>query len=82
MTRQILPWKLIQDGFPEKPGKNNYEHVACLTIDKNGEMKILLWNCEEGYWDNEEGDDYKCDADAIQYYLPLSEIPIPGESKN
>lgn len=82
MEKQVLPWKSIKDGFlPEKTGKVNYEHVGCLVIDNSGEMRILMWNCEERYWDDEEGDDYECDADGVQYFLPLSEIPIPGEIK-
>lgn len=82
MEKVQLPWRSVNDGLlPEKPGKSNYEHIPCLVIDRIGEITILMWNCEEGYWDDEEGDDYECDADKIQYWVPLSEISIPEPPK-
>lgn len=71
-----LPWKATRNGLPEKPGKQNYEHVPCLVILDQG-FRILCWNCEHGCWDDEDGDDYMCDATEVDYYVPLIELSKP-----
>lgn len=71
-----LPWKATKDGVPEKSGKLNYEQIPCLVIH-DGCITVLCWNCEDECWDDEEGDDYECDADEVDYYIPLSDINTP-----
>ena len=72
-----LPWESPQtDRLPVKPGKRSYEQIPCLVITSFG-FVILQWNCEHKCWDDESGDDYVCDAMEVNYYIPLTEIPIP-----
>jgi hypothetical protein len=51
--------------------------VACLVITQYGLITIFSWNCEENYWDDEDEDDYKCDAFYVEYYIPLSQLKTP-----
>jgi hypothetical protein len=77
MEQVQIPWISTKDGLPEKPGKSSYEHVACLVITQYGLITIFSWNCEENYWDDEDEDDYKCDAFYVEYYIPLSQLKTP-----
>jgi hypothetical protein len=69
-------WISPKDKLPGKPGISTYEHVPCLVKYK-GCITILSWNCEENCWDTEDGDDYKCDPEGVDWYMPLSSIPEP-----
>ncbi|HLI94247.1 MAG TPA: hypothetical protein VKU83_11575 [Puia sp.] len=72
--RNMIPkWFSTKDMFPEKTGRQAYEHVDCLVL-KGGYIERLMWNCEEKCWDDAEGDDYECDAEAVSHWLPMSLI--------
>jgi hypothetical protein len=75
MDKIIIPWKEPKDGMPEKSGKLVNEQIPCIVI-LDRVIRILQWNCEHG-WDDEDGDDYMCDAKEVDYYFPLSEIQTP-----
>ena len=36
---------------------------------------IKCYNSEYGCWDDEEGDDYECPIDGIDYWMPLPDSP-------
>jgi hypothetical protein len=75
-------WKTIKtiDDLPKKPGLAPYEQIDCLILHK-GEVKIRVWNCEHGVWDDEDGDDYFCGAMEPKAYMPLPAPPEEGEEK-
>lgn len=79
-----MEWISTKDKLPEKSGKYNYEHVECLVIRGDG-LEILMWNCEENYWDNEEGDDFECAPLEVEYYITTQDllklIPYPEPPK-
>lgn len=77
MEQVQIPWKAIKDGLPEKPGLEQYEQVVCLVITMFDHFTILTWNCEHGCWDDEDGDDYACDALDVKYYIPISQLSKP-----
>lgn len=60
--------------LPKKPGKERYEYVECL-IFHNGEIKMRPWNCEHLCWDDEEHDDFFCDAMEPSHYMKLPAPP-------
>jgi hypothetical protein len=72
-----LEWRKTSDCLPEKPGKQNYEHVDCLIFYK-GEILKRPWNCEHHVWDDEEYDDFFCGAKEPTHWMPL---PTPPEVK-
>jgi hypothetical protein len=59
---------------PEKPGVQRYEQIPCLVVH-HGEVLIRQWNCEHLVWDTEDGDDFFCEASAVEYWMPLPETP-------
>lgn len=68
-----LEWVSIhtEDDLPKKPGKESYEYVECL-IFHDGEVKYRPWNCEHRCWDDEEHDDFFCEAHAPSHYAVLT----------
>ena len=60
--------------LPKKPGKERYEYVECLIFHK-GEIKMRPWNCEHLCWDDEEHDDFFCDAMEPSHYMKLPAPP-------
>ncbi len=67
-------WISTTERLPEKPGKRNYEHVACLVTRGYG-TEILMWNCEHECWDDASGDDYECDPLTVTHWQPLPQPP-------
>lgn len=59
---------------PDKPGKRPYEQVPCLVV-KNQEILIRLWNFEHLVWDDEDGDDFFCNAVDVTHWMPLPDLP-------
>lgn len=69
------PWTSVKDKLhPDKPGLDQYEHVACLVV-YNGEILLRKWNCEHLVWDTEDGDDFFCKAEDITHWMPLPQRP-------
>lgn len=67
-------WISTKDRLPEKLGKERYEYVECLIFYK-GEILKRPWNCEHRCWDDEEMDDFFCDAMAPTHWMPLPNPP-------
>lgn len=46
----------------------------CLVCDKHfKDVYIMMYNGHHECWDDENGDDYYCDFDRIDYWMPLPE---------
>lgn len=60
---------------PEKPGKRPYEQVPCLIM-KNGRILLRQWNCEHLVWDDEDGDDFFCEAKEVTHWMLLPHLPF------
>lgn len=73
----VAGWIRTIDRLPEKPGKARYEYVDCLIV-LNGEVISRPWNCEHLCWDDEEKDDFFCDADKPTHWMPLPAAPVDG----
>lgn len=44
----------------------------CLVCDKYSErVRILTFNEYDGCWDDEDGDDYFCNFDRVDFWKPL-----------
>lgn len=62
-----MQWKNINE---EKP--NDSQRV--LVCDKRfGEVRILTYNDYYKCWDTEDGDDYDCKLNSIEWWMPLPE---------
>ena len=62
-----MEWKNINE---EKP--NDSQRV--LVCDKGfREVRILTYNDHYKCWDTEDGDDYYCDLNSIEWWMPLPE---------
>lgn len=71
-------WIATKDKLhPDKPGLYKYEQIRCLVIFR-GRPRILMWNCEHLCWDDEEGDDFFCNAADVTYW---HEIIGPDQHK-
>ena len=64
------PWVRTVDRLPGKPGKDSYEHVDC-AIFRKGEILCRPWNCEHLCWDDEDRDDFFCDALEPTHWMRL-----------
>ena len=52
------------------------EEKQYLCIRKNSKnIEMLTWNSFYNVWDCADGDDYDCDAEAIEYWCELPELP-------
>jgi len=68
-------WINMEDAHP-----NNGEVVLCYLLSKHGhkEYRRLSWCDHYGNWDDESGDDYVCDREAVFFWLwepPLPPLP-------
>ena len=70
-----MEWYSTKDKpHPQKPGLQHYETIPCLVVFK-GRVRILQWNCEHMCWDDEDGDDWFCNADAVTHWMALPDLP-------
>ena len=65
---------------PDKPGLLRYEQIPCLIV-RNREILIRQWNCEHLVWDDEDGDDFYCEAKDVTHWMPLPALPSNVQSK-
>jgi hypothetical protein len=60
-----MDWKLINE---ERP----VDGQRCLICNKHHkEVTILTYNGHYECWDDIEGDDFYCDLDQAEYWIPL-----------
>ena len=52
------------------------EDMQCLVVKNNQKyIEVLNWNEYHKCWDDYENDDYECDRDKVDYWIPFSELP-------
>ena len=65
-----MNWIKTSDEHPVKDGDEDLRDKRVLVIER-GEVKILSFNHHYQVWDGEDQDDYYCDIDKIEYWMPL-----------
>lgn len=58
------PWISVKDRLPEDE--------ECVYVIP--QCKLLCWNEYHNVWDDEDGDDYYCDKDAVSHWMPIPEF--------
>ena len=57
----------------ENQTPNDGEQVLCWYYGH--QYKLLIWNDTYNCWDNEDGDDYFCSQDKVEYWTYLPKKP-------
>lgn len=63
-------WIDVKERLPERDPNVKYSTVKCLVVFQ-GTVCILTFNHEHECWDDESGDDYQCDINAVEKWMPL-----------
>lgn len=85
-TLSAIKFKNIQIHLLESIMNNNswiktkeqiptYEQDTPCLVWYKGEITILYWNSYYKSWDTADGDDHECDADEVEYWMPLPDEP-------
>lgn len=76
-----MKWHYTKDNdYPQpREGKGKEDSFQCFVF-RAREYRILTWNCYYDCWDDEEGDDYLCDKEAVEKWISLDEITSELES--
>ncbi len=61
-----MNWRYQNDKYPERD-------TRCFVIWK-GRLRILCWNAHYECWDDECEDDYVCDKEMVEKWIPLDEV--------
>lgn len=70
-----MEWISTKDRLhPDELGIYAYEQIPCLIV-KGKDVLIRVWNCHHKVWDDEEGDDFYCEAEDVSYWMPLPAPP-------
>lgn len=72
-----MNWIKTKEKQPERQPNVRYSQVPCLVYYK-GQVMILQFNHEHECWDDEDGDDYCCDVESVEYWMPLPNPPSVG----
>ncbi len=72
-----MNWIKTKEKQPERQPNVRYSQVPCLVY-YNGQVMILQFNHEHECWDDEDGDDYCCDIESVEYWMPLPTPPSVG----
>lgn len=70
-----LQWNKCEDSLPKKVDD---EHVYCLVIDNTKGLVIRPYNTRDECWDDEDADDYYCDASGskITKWVTLEDLML------
>lgn len=50
--------------------------MMCLVVKNNSHyITVLNWNSHYQNWDDFESDDYECDREAVDFWIPFDELP-------
>ena len=71
----MLEWKKIEEETPK-------EDMMCLVVKKNSNyITVLNWNEHYQNWDDFDADDYYCDKEEVEFYIPFDDLPsIPDRN--
>jgi len=65
-----MKWFTIEDEMPN-------DDIRCLVVMKNQNYAdVLTWNAHYKVWDDMSGDDYYCDKDNVDLWIPFTDLPI------
>ena len=67
-------WIKTSEELPKRKEGVRYSQVPCLVYYRRN-IEILYFNHEHNCWDDSDGDDYKCDIEDIEYWMPLPNPP-------
>jgi hypothetical protein len=70
-----MSWIKTSESLPKRNINVKYSQVPCLVYFK-GQITILQFNHEHQCWDDEDGDDYCCDIESVDFWMPLPSAPI------
>lgn len=68
-------WIKTSEQHPERLPNVRYSNPKVIVWYK-GEVKMLCFNHEHECWDDEYGDDYCCDIESVEYWMPLPNKPL------
>lgn len=72
-----MNWIKTSERFPEVDGR--------VLVIERGSVVILSYNSFHECWDGDDEDDYHCDLDKIEYWMPLPktirELEIESENQ-
>ena len=63
-------WRNPNKELPGRIENVSYSQVPCL-VKYRGDIQILCFNHEHECWDDESGDDYKCEITNVEAWKPL-----------
>ena len=69
-----MNWIKTSEQRPEKKPRLKYSDPKVLVWSE-GEVMMLCFNHDHECWDDESGDDYYCDIEDVEYWMPLPEEP-------
>lgn len=69
-----MEWIKVNDRLPSNDGNNS---IYCIVFDTYNGIIVRPYNEYHKCWDNEDADDYYCDAvgGKITHWMKLPEIP-------
>lgn len=68
-------WIKTSEKLPERLPNVKYSNPKVIVWYK-GEVAMLCFNHEHECWDDEGGDDYCCDIESVEYWMPLPNKPL------
>ena len=69
-----MNWIKTSEQRPPREPNVKYSNPRVLVCTE-GEVMILCFNHEHECWDDESGDDYECDVEDVEYWMPLPKEP-------
>ena len=67
-------WIKTSEQLPERLPNVRYSNPKVIVW--YGEVAMLRFNHEHECWDDEDGDDYCCDIESVEYWMPLPNKPL------
>lgn len=69
-----MSWIKVEDGLPTKDGNSS---IYCLVYDIYNGIVVRPYNEYHKCWDDEDADDYYCDAvgGKITHWMPIPDLP-------
>ena len=71
----LKQWIKTSEKLPERLPNVKYSNPKVIVWYK-GEVAMLCFNHEHECWDDEGGDDYCCDIESVEYWMPLPNKPL------
>jgi len=71
-----MNWVKVEDGLPKRIEGKSYSQVPCLVVMRgNKYVETLVFNHENMCWDTPDYDDYHCDINEVEFWMPFPEPP-------